>query len=82
MPDNFPWLLVGDFNLMRRPKNRNKPGGDINEMLLFNEALSALGVIELPLQGKKFTWSNKQHPHSSRKIGLVLYFCGMDLYFP
>jgi hypothetical protein len=29
-------------------------------MLLFNEAINALGLIELPLYGKKFTWTNKQ----------------------
>jgi hypothetical protein len=29
---------------------------------MFNEAISALGLIKLPLKGKRFTWSNKQHP--------------------
>ena len=38
MPNDFPWLLIGDFNLMRSSKNRNRLGGDISEMLLFNEA--------------------------------------------
>ena len=60
MPDDFPWLLVGDFNLMRSPENRIRPGDDNSEMLLFNEAIS--GVVELPLQGRKFTWTNKQDP--------------------
>jgi len=54
------WLVVGDFNLLRKPENRNKPEGDVNEMLLFNDAISSLGLIELPLYGKKFTWTNKQ----------------------
>lgn len=54
------WLLVGDFNLMRKPENRNKPSGDVNEMLLFNEAISSLGLVELPLYGRKYTWTNKQ----------------------
>ena len=31
MPEEVDWLLVGDFNLMRSPANRNKPGGDINQ---------------------------------------------------
>jgi hypothetical protein len=60
MPDYFDWLLVGDFNLLRNPEDRNKPGGDLSEMLLFNEAISALGLVELPLQGRKFTWTIKQ----------------------
>ena len=29
-------------------------------MLSFIEALSALGVVELPLHGQRFTWTNKQ----------------------
>jgi len=60
MPDDVDWLLVGDFNLMRSPDNHNKPSGDISEMFMFNEAISALGLVELPLLGRQITWSNKQ----------------------
>jgi hypothetical protein len=62
MPDNIDWLIVGDFNLLRSPDNRNRPEGDTQEMFLFNAAISSLGLVELPLQGRKFTWSNKQDP--------------------
>jgi hypothetical protein len=60
MPEETDWLIVGDFNLIRYPKNRNKPGGDLNNMLLFNEVISSQGWVYLPLHGRKFTWSNKQ----------------------
>jgi hypothetical protein len=60
MPDMIKWLVVGDFNLYRTPEDRNKPGGDHVEMYLFNEAINALGLVELPLNGKRFTWTNKQ----------------------
>lgn len=60
MPADCNWLIVGDFNLMRSQEDRNKLGGNVNEMLLFNEAISAQGLIELPLQGRAYTWSNKQ----------------------
>jgi hypothetical protein len=46
---------VGDFNLCRTPSDRNRPGGDLLEMYLFNEVVSFLGLVELPLKGKKFT---------------------------
>jgi len=49
MPQEVNWLLAGDFNLLRNPEDRNKPGGDIAEMFSFNEALSELGVVEIPL---------------------------------
>ena len=62
MPDGYPWILVGYFNLTRSLDNRNRPGGDINEMFMFNEAISALGLVELPLTGRKYTRTNKQNP--------------------
>ena len=55
MPNTVNWLIVGDFNLYRSPADRNKPGGDHNEMYLFIEAISSLGVVELPLKGRRFT---------------------------
>jgi hypothetical protein len=53
--------VLGDINFIRSPSNRNKPGGDINNIFLFNEAISYLGLVELPLKGRKFTWSNMQN---------------------
>jgi len=29
-------------------------------MFMSNETISALGLVELPLKGKRFTWTNKQ----------------------
>jgi len=40
MPDDQDWIIVGDFNLMRTLDERNCLGGDVLEMLLFNEAKS------------------------------------------
>ena len=60
MPDVKEWLVIGDFNLIRKPEDRNKEGGDINEMFLFNEAINTLGLTELPLHGRRFKWTNKQ----------------------
>jgi hypothetical protein len=58
MPEEVDWLILGDFNLIRRLENRNK-GGDIMEMFIFNEAINTLGLNEIVLQGRKFTSSNK-----------------------
>ena len=60
MPGDLNWLIVSDFNFIRKPSDRNREGGDVNEMLLFNEAISNLGLVELPLKGRKYTWSNMQ----------------------
>lgn len=52
------WILGGDFNLFRSVENRNKPGGDITEMNLFNEIISDLNLVEVPFSSRNFTWSN------------------------
>jgi exonuclease III len=55
MPSDKLWLIVGDFNLIRRQEDRNKAGGDINLMLKFKEAISNLDLVEIPLHGLSFT---------------------------
>lgn len=60
MPQDEEWIILGDFNLIRKPEDRNRPGGDITEMFRFNAAISSLGLNEVKLQGRKFTWSNRQ----------------------
>jgi len=54
------WLLSGDFNLIRQPENRNKPGGDLSEMNFFNEIISNLDLLEIPFNDRSYTWTNMQ----------------------
>lgn len=54
------WLFVGDFNFIKYVENRNLPRGDINDKFLFIEIIGHLGLLELPLKGRSFTWSNMQ----------------------
>jgi hypothetical protein len=54
------WLIGGDFNLIRHPASRNKPGGDLGERNLFNELITDLDLVEVPFSGRSFTWSNMQ----------------------
>jgi hypothetical protein len=63
IPDNDLWLIIGDFNFYRSVANRNRPGADMNDIFLFNAMISDLGLVELPLKGRAFTWSNMQHSH-------------------
>jgi hypothetical protein len=60
IPELSNWLLLGDFNFIIYEDNRNRPGGNLNDMFLFNEIIAHLGLLELPLKGRAFTWSNMQ----------------------
>jgi hypothetical protein len=55
LSEDINWLLVGDFNLIRKPSDHNKPGGNVQEMFKFNEVISNLRLEEFPLQGHKST---------------------------
>lgn len=58
MPPDVDWIVMGDFNFIKDPHDRNRPGGDVNDMLIFNEAISNLSLIELLMKGRKYSWSN------------------------
>jgi exonuclease III len=54
-----PWLLVGDFNLLRYPHDKNN--SNFNSLLTakFNALIHALALHELPLLDRHFTWTNR-----------------------
>jgi exonuclease III len=82
MPDDTDWLIMGDFNFIRSPNDRNKPGGNISEMFKFNEAISNLGLVEIPLKGRKFTWSNMQVDPLLEKLDWVFSSASWTSSFP
>jgi hypothetical protein len=58
--DTENWIFLGDFNFYRSLSNRNRPGGNLADTFIFNDAIGHLGLVELPLKGHAFTWSNMQ----------------------
>lgn len=54
------WIMLGDFNFIRSPTDRNKPGGCVNSMMLFNDLIQHLDLIDIPFEGRQYTWSNIQ----------------------
>jgi len=58
--DEELWLLMGDFNFYRSSENRNRPGGNFNDSVIFSSIISHLGLIELPIKVRPYTWSNMQ----------------------
>jgi len=82
MPDKIDWLMAEDFNLMRDPHNRNRPGGDLTEMFVFNEAISALRLVDLPLQGRRFTWTNRQFEPLLERLDWFLTSVSWSLSYP
>jgi hypothetical protein len=59
--DEDLWLFMRDFNFYKSDENRNRLGGNFNDSLVFNDIISHLGLIELPIKGRSYTWSNMQN---------------------
>jgi hypothetical protein len=82
MPNDTDWLLVGDFNMIPWPSDRNKPGGNIQDMLSFNLVVSNLRLEELQLIGNKYTWTNKSESPLLERLRLVFSFNFLDDQLP
>lgn len=80
MPNDIDWLVVGDFNLYT--EDRNRPGVNVGDMLLFNNAISSLGIVEIPLHGTKYIWTNKQHPPLLERLDWLFSSQAWTLRYP
>jgi endonuclease/exonuclease/phosphatase family metal-dependent hydrolase len=61
-------MLIGDFNLIRSPHEKNNPSFDHLSADLFNEKINELALLEIPLFDRLFTWSNKRDTPALTKI--------------
>ena len=53
-----PWLVVGDFNLIYKEEDKNNSNLNRAMMGRFRRWINDLGVSEIPLHGRKYTWTS------------------------
>ncbi|XP_020245344.1 uncharacterized protein LOC109823472 [Asparagus officinalis] len=58
-----PWILCGDFNVTLSSDERNGRNGSPSDIKSFRNFISSTSLIDLPLSGRNFTWSNKRKKH-------------------
>ena len=58
-----PFMVGGDFNLVRFSSKKNK--GNINRhSSLFNAVIDSQELLDLQMVGGKYTWTNNQTPYT------------------
>jgi exonuclease III len=58
--DDTPWMIIGDFNLMRSSIDKNNTSFRQDEPDAFNDVINNLALIELPLMDRLYTWSTNR----------------------
>jgi hypothetical protein len=78
---SHPMLIGGDFNILRKDSDKNKPGGTNKWSSLFNSIIDVHDLIELDLSGRLFTWSNNRNPPTYEKLDIFLVSPEWDLHY-
>ncbi|GMI72472.1 hypothetical protein HRI_000916500 [Hibiscus trionum] len=78
---NLPWCIGGDWNVFLDPAE--KLGFSLNTTLidLFRNFVHDAELIDLPLQGGKFTWSNNRDPPTFVRLDRFLVSSDFSLNF-
>ncbi|XVF49156.1 hypothetical protein PTKIN_Ptkin03bG0245900 [Pterospermum kingtungense] len=72
-----PWVLGGDFNIVRSEEEKIGLGYNVGAMATFSSFIESLGLVDLPLSGGKFTWcSNRDQPTFCR---LDRFLCSSEV---
>ncbi|XP_073358163.1 uncharacterized protein [Aegilops tauschii subsp. strangulata] len=67
-----PWSIVGDFNLILNPEDKNNQAINRRIMSRFRSMLNRLELKEVYLNGRRYTWSNERQLATLEKIDHVL----------
>jgi hypothetical protein len=68
----LPWCIGGDFNVVRFPSERSSVAGFSAAMEKFSDFIFMQNLVDLPLEGGQFTWSNNQEDQTLSRIDRFL----------
>jgi exonuclease III len=70
------WLLLGDFNIIYRARDKNNRNLNFSLMRHFQSTLETCELKELRLQNRRFTWSNERRRPTL--VRLDRFFCNQN----
>lgn len=79
---DMPWIVCGDFNVTLYQEERNSKTSDWRWPLQFAKMITDLGLHDMKLQGRKFTWSNSRDRPSMAKLDRFLISTDWASKFP
>lgn len=79
---SLPFLIGGDFNILRCPSEKNNQNYDDRWPFLFNAIIDGLDLRELVMSGRQFTWANNLQNPTFEKLDRVLMSTEWEQKFP
>ena len=58
--ESIPFIVGGDFDIIRHPNEKSNDGYDDRWPLLFNAVINGLDLRELEMSGRKYTWASSR----------------------
>src|SRR3954469_1004033 len=80
--EQLPILVGGDFSIIRRREEKNNDNFDGRWSFMFNTIIESLGLREIELSGRKFTWANAMPNPTFEKLDRVLASVEWEQKFP
>ena len=80
--NKLPFLIGGDFNIIRFATEKNKPSGVHKHTDLFNSIISANELLDIQMVGGKYTWSNNQENPTLERLDRILISKQWEILFP
>ncbi|XP_071681673.1 uncharacterized protein [Lolium perenne] len=75
-PLGVRWLALGDFNQIRRARDKNKRNVNRGRINRFRAALHSCELTEIHLQNRRFTWSNERENPTLCKLDA--FYCNSE----
>ncbi|WVZ60404.1 hypothetical protein U9M48_010431 [Paspalum notatum var. saurae] len=77
-----PFIVGGDFNIIRSSDEKNTMSRLSTYTNVFNDVIHFYELREIYMNGGKYTWSNNQDPPTLVKLDRVLMDSSWEKYFP
>jgi exonuclease III len=80
--ETLPYIIGGDFNILRRPEDKNKDNFDSKWPNLFNMVIQSLDIREIEMSGRQYTWVGSGDDPTFEKLDRVLVSTEWEQKFP
>ena len=82
LKESLPYLIGGDFNIMRRPEDKSSGVFDSKWPILFNAIIESLDLKDIVMSGRQYTWAGPGDNPTFEKLDRVLVSMDWEDKFP